>query len=194
VIGTLVVAAAAAAITVTLLNRSANGLGPNGGASTPPSTSGPAKAQAAAMSSLLSAMTQTHQTLQTAVLDIGDHCSSLSPDQMSTDVAAIQTAAGQRQTEYTRAQGLSVSALPSGGAAKAELTQALDYSLQADNNYLTWAQEEQKGCFVSSQSTAYDTANHFSAKANTAKSSFATIWNDQIAPPYDQPTVLPGDL
>lgn len=191
VIGTLVVAAAAAAITVTLLNR---GHGPS---STPPRHSGSAAAghtQAAKMSSLLSAMAQTHQTLQTAVLDIGDNCSSLSPGQMSTDVAAIQTAAGQRQSEYARAQGLSVSALPSGGAAKADLTQALDYSLQADNNYLTWAQEEQKGCFLSSQSTAYNTANRYSAKANTAKSSFATIWNDQIAPKYKQPTVVPGDL
>ncbi|HEX2319499.1 MAG TPA: protein kinase [Streptosporangiaceae bacterium] len=197
VIGTLVVAAAAAAVTFTLLNRSDNGQGPNGGASSPPSSSGQAKAgqtQAAAMSSLLSAMTQTHMTLQTAVLDIGDHCSSLSPDKMSADVGAIQTAASQRQSEYTRAQGLKVNALPSGSEAKTDLTQALSYSLQADNNYLTWAQEEQKGCFVSSQSSAYNEANSDSAQANTAKSNFANIWNKQIAPPYSQPTVVPGDL
>jgi hypothetical protein len=194
-IGTLIVVAAAAAITVPLLNRAgSDGHGPNGASSAPPRSAAAGHAQAAKMSSLLSAMTQTHQTLQTAVLDIGDNCSSLSPDQMSADVAAIQTAGGQRQSEYTRAQGLNVIALPNGGAAKADLTQALDYSLQADNNYLTWAQEEQKGCFLSSQSTAYNTANRYSAKANTAKSSFATTWNDQIAPKYKQPTVVPGDL
>lgn len=146
------------------------------------------------MSSLLSATMQTHQTLQTAVLDIGNNCSSLSPSQMSSDVEAIRTAAGQRQSEYNQAQGLAVSALPSGAAAKANLTRALFYSHQADNNYLTWAQEEQNGCFVSSQSSAYNAANSDSAQANTAKSNFASIWNEQIAPPYHEPTVVPGNL
>ena len=197
IVGTLVVAAAAAAITVTLVHRSDNGLGPNGGTSSPPSSTGPSKTgqrQAAAMSNLLSAMTQTHMTLQDAVLDIGNNCSSLSPGQMSSDVGAIQTAANQRQSEYTQAQDLSVNALPGGGAAKADLTQALSYSLQADKNYLIWAQQEQKGCFVSSQSSAYNEANSDSALANTAKSSFANIWNSQIAPKYNEPTVVPGDL
>jgi hypothetical protein len=146
------------------------------------------------MSSLLSAMMQTHQTLQTAVLDIGNNCSSLSPSQMSSDVEAIRTAAGQRQSEYNQAQSLAVSALPSGAAAKANLTRALFYSHQADNNYLTWAQEEQNGCFVSSQSSAYNAANSYSAQANTAKGNFASIWNEQIAPPYHEPTVVPGNL
>ena len=199
-VGALAVAAAAAVVAVTLLSSSGNkGNGPVQGrsSSAPPGSSTPANAgqtQAAAMSSLLSATMQTHQTLQTAVLDIGDNCSSLSASQMSSDVAAIRTAAGQRQSEYNQAQGLTVSALPSGAAAKANLTRALFYSLQADNNYLTWAQEEQNGCFVSSQSSAYNAANNDSAQANTAKSNFANIWNGQIAPQFNEPTVVPGNL
>jgi hypothetical protein len=199
-VGALVVAAAAAAVAVTVLNHGGNnGNGPVNGSSSsaPPGSSTPAAAgqtQADAISSLLSAMMQSHQTLQTAVLDIEDNCSSLSPGQMSSDVAAIQTAAGQRQSEYSRAQGLTVSALPSGATAKANLTRALFYSRQADNNYLTWGQEEQSGCFVSSQSSAYNAANSDSVQANAAKSNFANIWNDQIAPSYNEPTVVPGTL
>ncbi|HEX5191026.1 MAG TPA: serine/threonine-protein kinase [Streptosporangiaceae bacterium] len=199
VVGALVVAGAAAAVAVTLLNNNSSGNGPRNGLSSsapPVSSSAPAdgQTQAAAMSSLLSQMTQSHQALQTAVLDIEDNCSSLSASQMSSDVAAIRTAAGQRQSEYNQAKGLAVSALPSGTTAKANLTRALFYSLQADNNYLTWAQQEQNGCFVSSQSSAYNAANNDSTQANAAKSNFATIWNNQIAPTYNEPTVAPGNL
>jgi hypothetical protein len=202
-VGGVAVAVAAAVIVVTVLNSgTSNGPASNTSSSSPPppASSSPAvptstgHTQAAAVSSLLAMMSQTHRTLQTAVLDIEDNCTNLSSSQISGDVAAIQSSASQRQSEYNHAQSITVSALPSGSTLKSQLTRALFYSLQADNNYLTWAQEEQNGCFVSSQSSAYNAANQFSTRANTAKDNFAGIWNTQIAPTYNQPAVSPGDL
>jgi len=194
VVGAVVVAIAAVAVTVTVLNRSNNGPSPSRSPSVPTTPTSTGRSQAAAVSTLLASMAQAHQMLQTAVLDIGNNCQSLSSSQFSGDVTAIQNSAAKRQAEYSRAQALDVRALPSGAALKSDLTRALVNSLKADHNYLTWAQQEQHGCFVSSQSSAYNAANGFSTRAHTAKNRFATIWNTKIAPKYGQTTVSPDDM
>jgi serine/threonine protein kinase len=187
VVGAVGVAIAAAAIAIVVLNRGSS----TGGSHSPTLM---AKRQASAVTRLLASMVATHQMLQSAVLDIENNCRGLSPVQMSADVAATRKSAGQRKTEYGRARALDVSALPSGALAKSDLTRALYNSLQADDNYLSWAQQEQNGCFVSSGSSAYSAANTYSSRANIAKASFASEWNSQIAPALNQPSVVASSL
>jgi serine/threonine-protein kinase len=167
--------------------------------STPPASSSSsgssatANSQATNLSNLLGTSVQTHTTLQNAVLDIEDNCSSLSSTQISNDVAAIQAADNQRQTEYASAQTLNIGALANATTLKSDLMRALNYSLQADDNFLTWAQQEQSGCFVSSQSSAYQTATSDSTTASAAKTAFAILWNGEAAN-YGQQVVTPGDI
>ncbi|HVB41522.1 MAG TPA: protein kinase [Streptosporangiaceae bacterium] len=198
-VAALAVAAAAVTTAVVLTSHDKNNTNSGSTLSPPPSSLAPAtvssaaRAQAAQLSKLLGTSVQSHGALQTAVLDIEDNCTSLSASQFSADVAAIQSADNQRQTEYNQAQGLDTSALRSGAALKSDLMTALFASLQADNNYLSWAQQEQSGCFVSSQSSAYAAANAHSSRASAAKSDFASLWNP-IAPSYGQSAVSPGDI
>ena len=161
--------------------------------SSAPGTSSTANSQAANLSNLLGTSVATHTQLQNAVLDIEDNCSSLSSSQIGNDVAAIQAADNQRQTEYASAQSLNLGALQNSSTLKSNLMQALFYSLQADNNFLTWAQQEQSGCFVSNQSNAYQTATSDSTTASSDKTAFANIWNPE-APNYGQQPVTPGNI
>lgn len=174
--------------------HSGNGKPQEHGSSRPGTrSSSVADAQAASLSSLLGTSVQTHATLQTAVLDIEDNCSSLSSGQFSTDVAAIQAADSQRQTEYASARGLNLTALRNATMLKSDLIQALFYSLQADNNFLTWARQEQNGCLPLDQSKAFQTATSDSTTASTNKASFASLWNPE-ARSYGQQMVTPGDI
>ncbi len=190
--GAVVVAVAAASVAVVVLNRSNDGPSPSTSPSSTPTAAG--RRQATTVSTLLASMAKAHQMLQTAVLDIGNNCQYLSSSQFSDDVTAIQNSAADRQSELDQARALDVSALPSGAPLKADLTRALSNSLRADNNYVIWARQERTGCFPSSQSSEYEAANTFSARANTAKASFATIWNTQVAPKYGQASVSPTDM
>jgi len=190
VVGVAGVCIAAAAVAIGVLNH--GGPSNNGSHSSPPTST--AKRQASAVTMLLASMIRTHQMLQGAVLGIENNCQNLSASQISVDVATIRRSAGQRRAEYRQARALDVSALPSGTVAKSDLTRALYNSLQADDKYLTWAQQEQNGCSVSSGSSAYDAANIFSTRANVAKASFARIWNKRIATRFNKPPVVPSSL
>jgi len=189
-VGVAGVCIAAAALAIAIANH--GGSSNNRSHSSPPTST--AKRQASAVTMLLTSMIRTHQMLQGAVLGIENNCQNLSPRQKSADVAAIRRSAGQRRAEYGQARTLDVTALPSGTAAKSDLIRALSNSLQADDSYLTWAEKEQKGCFVSGGSSAYDAANIFSSRANVAKASFATIWNNQIATKFNKPPVEASNL
>ncbi len=174
-------------------NSSPPSSSPLSSSSSTPGTSSTANSQAANLSSLLGTSVATHTQLQNAVLDIEDNCSSLSSSQIASDVAAIQAADNQRQTEYASAQSLNLGALQNASTLKSNLMQALYYSLQADNNFLTWAQQEQSGCFVSNQSSAYQSATSDSTTASSDKTEFASIWNPE-APNYGQQPVTPGNI
>ncbi len=168
---------------------------PSASSSSTPSdnSSATATTQAANLTNLLGTSTQTHTSLQSAVLDIEDNCSSLSSDEIANDVAAIQSADNQRQSEYDSAKSLDISDLQNATTLKSDLMSALQYSLAADNNFLTWAQQEQGGCFPSNESTAYETATNDSTTASADKQAFANVWNPE-APTYGQPQVTPGDI
>ena len=141
--------------------------------SAPSSSSGPALAskQAAAVNELLSSSATTRKALQGAVSEARD-CTDL-----SNAVSQIQNAVDQRSTEYDQASALSTSALADGTIVKADLTTALRSSLDADRDYLAWAQQLQLGCTPATQSSAYDAANQADMRANAAKEAFVQVWN-----------------
>ena len=63
-----------------------------------------------------------------------------------------------------------------------ELSGALSRSLEADRDYLTWAQQQLAGgCTPSDQSSAFNAAVGASQLANAAKQAFVQVWNPVAA-------------
>ena len=54
-------------------------------------------------------------------------------------ISAIQSAASQRSSQIQTAQSLDVSALPNGDGLQSDLIAALQHSLDADQDYQSWA-------------------------------------------------------
>lgn len=102
----------------------------------------------------------------------------------------IQQVRDQRQTEYNQAQSLSTEALQNGAELKSDLTQALLYSLNADNDYLTWAQQQVSNCQAGSQSSAALAAG---SQAVNYKTMFVNLWNP-IAAQYALPPTSVGSM
>jgi len=202
VIGTLAVVIAAAVVAVTVLNRGSNGSNGGNQSSSSPATSSSspatspastAQSQATAMSNLLGTSSVTRGMLEPAVSDIENNCSALSGSQLASDVATIRTVASQRQSEYSQAFQLQVGALANGAQLKNGLLDALQASLNADNDYLKWGREEQSGCFPATGSSAFNNAGGWDTQAVNAKTTFASEWNP-VAQQYNLPTVNQADI
>jgi Protein kinase domain len=134
-------------------------------ASSPGSAPG---AQAAGVNALLSSGAGTNPRLLSALGAI-DQCTN-----MAGSVSVLTQIRNQRSSEYGQAQVLSVGLLPQGSTLKTDLTQALYYSLVADNDYLTWASQQSRGpCQDGSEPTPAN-AND---EASTYKQSFTQLWN-----------------
>jgi serine/threonine protein kinase len=154
----------------------------------PPSPAALASRQAAAVDDLLNSSAATRKALQGAVSQARD-CTDL-----SSAVRQIQNAADQRSTEYDQASALSTSALADGTIVKADLTAALRSSLDADRDYLAWAQRQLKlGCASAAQSSAYNAAYTASEQANAAKEAFVQVWNP-VAARYGIRQESPGSI
>jgi serine/threonine-protein kinase len=139
---------------------------------TSPSAQVLASEQAAAWGTLLTSSTAARTALGTAVLQV-DGCTNL-----SSAVSQLQDVVTERAGEYSRASALPTSALPDGTAMKSELLGALSNSLQADRDYLSWAQQQLAGgCSPAGQSSAYTAAYTASQLANAAKEAFVQTWN-----------------
>jgi serine/threonine protein kinase len=147
----------------------------------PPSTPAPAtgsptisppspspRAEAVAVSNLL-ATGANSSTVLTYAADNVQSCTRL-----SHSVRQIQQVRDQRQAEYEQAQKLSTGALANGSEIKADLFQSLLDSLTADNDYLSWAQQQAASCQPGSQSAAALAADQ---QAVRDKSRFVQLWN-----------------
>jgi len=157
--------------------------------SSAPSSSGPALAsrQAAAVNDLLSSSAATRKALQGAVSKARD-CTDL-----SSAVSQIQNAVIQRNAEYNQASALSTSALADGTIVKTDLTVALRSSLDADRDFLAWAQQLKLGCAAATQSSAYNAAYQADQLANAAKEAFIQVWNP-VAAQYGIRQESPGSI
>jgi len=188
--------AAAAAIGVALPDRSTPGT-PAGSspavsspaASSAPSSSSastPAPRQAAAVNNLLTSSTATLKALKGAVSEVRD-CTNL-----PSAVHQIQNVVNQRSAEYNQASALSTSALANGPTVKSDLISALRNSLNADKDYLTWAQQQlNPECAPTVQSSAYIAANNASHQAGASKEAFIRVWNP-VAAQYGIQLKSPG--
>jgi serine/threonine-protein kinase len=159
-------------------------------ASSPASPSAPvlASGQAAALGTLLTSSTVARTELAAAVVQV-DACTNL-----SSAVSQLQDVVNQRAGEYSQASALPTAALPGGAAMKSELLGALSNSLQADRDYLTWAQQQQTGgCAPAGQSSAYNAAYGASQLANAAKEEFVQEWNP-VAVTYGIKPVSAGSI
>jgi serine/threonine protein kinase len=182
---------AAVAITLALPKKSAldtaAGSGSAATASGSPSAQS-ASAQAAAVQKLLVSSAATRQGLNGAIGNV------LGCTGLSTAVSDLQHAVSQRGAEYKQASALSGSALPDGAAVKSGLITALHMSLEADQDYLTWAQQQQSsGCASPAQSSAYSAANRADQQADTAKEAFVQVWNP-VAAKYGVKQTSAGDF
>jgi serine/threonine protein kinase len=181
----LILAVAAGTIVVVLiivgvfLLQGSSSPGHPAGASSPrPSPSAPATAasrQAAAVNVLLGSSATARKNLVGAVADVHS-CA-----RVAAAVSQIQQVVNQRSTEDRRASALSMAALANGTTVKADLLAALRSSLQADRDYLTWAQQQLARCRPGAPSRAYNAAIGADQQAGTAKETFVRAWNPVAA-------------
>lgn len=141
---------------------------PSGHSSPAPTT---ASGQAIAISNLLSSSANARQSLPGAVSNVRK-CTNV-----AGAISAIQGVVNQRNNEVATASALSVSALPNGATIKSDLVAALRSSLAADQDYLSWAQQESSGCHPNAQTSAYQAAVSEDSQAATAKQTFVRAWN-----------------
>ena len=145
-----------------------------------------ASRQAAAVNNLLSSSAATLKALQAAVSEVFN-CTNL-----SSAVRQIQNVVNQRSTEYNQASALSTSAVANGAAVKSDLIAALRNSLDADKDFLTWAQQQlNPGCTPAAQSSAYNAAYNASQQAGASKKAFIQAW-DPVAAQYGIQQTSPG--
>jgi serine/threonine-protein kinase len=152
-----------------------------------PATAAPdpaASAQASTVSSLLSSGSGSAAGLNNAVNDVAN-CGDI-----ASDISEIQSVESQRQNEYDQAQSTQMNDLPSGAQVKADLLQALHYSLVADQDYLNYAnQMESSSCQSGSQAAAIAA----DGQAVTYKDDFLSLWNP-IASTYSLPQLTVSSI
>jgi hypothetical protein len=155
----------------------------------PASSSRSLQAQANAIDQLLTDSGVSRNQLRVALDDVSD-CSNV-----DAGLAAIQTVAGQRNNQVRTAESLSVGFLPEGDALHSELISALQDSLQADQGFLSWAQDVQSGGCTGSAThdQNYSAAMDASDAATADKNAFLRLWNpiasQQSLTPRSEPDI-----
>ena len=140
------------------------------------------------MNDLLRSSAATRKALQGAVSQALD-CTDL-----PGAAGQIQNAVNQRSIEYNQGSVLSTSALADGTTVKTDLTAALRSSLDADRDYLAWAQQELAlGCAPATESSAYYAAYNADKQADAAKEAFVQAWNP-VAAQYGLQQEPPGSI
>jgi hypothetical protein len=150
----------------------------------PPVPASGAKAQATAVSNLLVTGSASSDQLSQAVDNV-QNCTDV-----PSSTATIQAVRDQRQGEFNRAQALATDALPNGAGLKSDLTNALSFSLKADDDYLQWAQQQSADCQAGNQSAAAMTAGGQAAKYKTQ---FVGLWNP-VANTYGLPATTVANI
>lgn len=113
---------------------------------------------------------------------------------INDDVSQLSDIAQERMTELSQAKSLQTGAIPNGSALKSQLMQALQISLQIDNDYLAWAQQQQNsGCTTGTNSTYYDEATSEDNTATDDKQNFITTWNP-VASQYNLQQFSAGQI
>jgi hypothetical protein len=159
-------------------------LGSSTGSSTTSASAQPPEQQAAdSLSALLAQSVSDRSAIVSAVNDVN----ACGPN-LSQDVQTFQNAATSRQTLLSQLANLpDSSALPA--SMLQALTSAWQASMQADQDYAGWAQDEvSQGCVPNDHSDSnYQAAGGPDGQATTGKKAFVSSWNP-IATQYGLPT------
>ena len=160
------------------------------GDSSPPAdqSSGSAEQVAAqALAALLTKSTSDRSSVQNAVADVSQ-CGNLAQDQQ-----VFQNAVTSRQQLLSQ-----LAALPDASALPGTMTQALasawQASIQADQDFVGWAQDESSnGCSNSGSDSNYQAATGPDDQATANKTTFVNLWNP-IAAQYELQTYQEDQL
>ena len=95
-------------------------------------------------------------------------------------LSGLQQVASQRNSEITEAQALQTGDLANGAELQSDLIKFLQDSLAADNDFVTWAQDESSSCTSAANDEAYNAGMAESGTAVSDKNSFLSLW-DSIA-------------
>jgi hypothetical protein len=184
----VVIVVVAVAVVVSLVKSSAPGTSAPHTGSSAPSSPALASRQAAAVSNLLGSSAATRNTLVGAIRK-AHNCVRL-----PSAVRQIQVVVNRRSAELNHAVALSTGALANGATVRSDLLAALRHSLDADREYLAWAQQQlTSGCRPTARSSAYRAALNADGQADAAKTAFVQAWNP-IAARYRLPQKSPGDI
>lgn len=113
------------------------GASPSVGAGESPNT---AQQQASAVNSLLTMGAGSSQIVSSAIND------TMSCGDPATDAGKILQVLRLREGQLQQAEDLTLTALPNGQEMRTNLIQALSASVYADNDYLTWVQQQAVQC------------------------------------------------
>ena len=144
------------------------------------------RTQAQALDQLLSASKKSRDKLNQGI-KVAGNCARL-----STALTLMRQAGDERRAEQTTLASLDLSAITAGEQARSALTQALRYSIEADEEYVKWAETKSgNGCRNSTAAQRhFDAADRQSDQAGAAKSRFLELWNPVAAeaglPPRDR--------
>jgi hypothetical protein len=182
-VAAVVILAGGAVVAVKLVGNSSSTSGPTSGPTTggptsvppttpPTSSSGPSAAylQARGINNLLERSSGSLSRLNNAIA-LANQCQDL-----TFAVNQIQQVRNGRQAELNQAQTLPTDALTNGAQLKSYLTQALQYSLTADNDYLSWAQAQESSCAPGTSGNV-GISDGSNAGATKYKELFLGLWN-----------------
>jgi hypothetical protein len=155
-------------------------------ASTP---SADASGQATAIDTLLDASGATRGRLAAALAQV-DGCTGL-----ATAVGQLQEIANTRGDQADQARNLTIDQLPDGDALRSRLAQALNFSFQADQDFLAWGRATQTGGCTghAAHDLNYQRAQTASASATASKRQFLQLWN-RMAAGYGLPARLETEI
>ncbi|MCU1448798.1 MAG: hypothetical protein JWP02_968 [Acidimicrobiales bacterium] len=160
----------------------------------PPTSSAPAAADRAAAERMSALLEQSNSSRgQVAAAVQGAAACSLDPRQASATFGAAATA---RQSVLTSAAAVDVTGLPEGPQLKGLLEQALQPSVEADQDFQTWAQQlTASGCTPgrTTQNSEFAAANDASGRATAGKTAFVGAWNP-VAARYGLRQWAAGDI
>jgi hypothetical protein len=137
-----------------------------------PADSGPAdSSQIEGMNALL----QKIKATRSEVPDTLGSCASL-----DSDLSALQQAVQERRDETTEAANLPIDQLLDGTQLSQALVDLTQRTLDADQQYLNWAQDAQASgqCTDAGEDTGISDANQ---RAADAKRAFVDLWNSDAA-------------
>ncbi len=127
--------------------------------------------QATAMNSLLQDSSNSRTSVESSVQEV-QNCSDI-----ADGTSGLQQVVSERSTELSEADNLSTGAMPNGATLKSDLIGAIKNSLDADNDFLSWAQGV-GGCSGSApEDSNYQAAMNASSTAVSYKNDFVTLWN-----------------